>query len=168
MNRILVTLSAVIDPEQKLIESTVVDKYVSFVTSTVVPKPFTLEDITTATKQNKNLQILKQFILKNEWKYMDNKQYDLETLKLLKQYQKFRELLTVNIQYDIILKDNRTALPTIFHRTAVKLAHVGHQGVQKTKALIRSKVFIIGIAKALEDEINNGIACQSTGWLTPS
>ena len=60
---------------------------------------------------------------------MDKKQYDVETLKLLKQYQKFKELLTVNIQYDIILKDNCIVLPTVFHRTA----HVGHQGVQKQK-----------------------------------
>ena len=29
---------------------------------------------------------------------MDKKQYDVETLKLLKQYEKFKELLTVNIQ----------------------------------------------------------------------
>ena len=86
---------------------------------------------------------------------MDKKQYDVETLKLLKQYQKFKELLTVNIQYDIILKDNRIVLPTVFHRTAVKRAHVGHQGVQKTKALMRSKVFFIGMHKAIEDEINN-------------
>ena len=144
-----------------------VDKCVNFVTSTAVPKSFTLEDITTATKQDKVLQILKQPILNNEWESMDKKQYDVETLKLLKQYQKSQELLTVNIQYDIILTDNHIALPTIFHRTAVKLAHVGHQGVQKTKALMRSKVFFIGMDKAIEDEINNCIACQSTGWPTP-
>ena len=155
------------DREQELIERTEVDKYVNFVTSTAVPKSFTLEDIATATKQDKVLQILKQTILNNEWKSMDKKQYDVETLKLLKQYQKFKELLTVNIQYDIILKDNRIVLPTIFHHTAVKLAHVGHQGVQKTKALMRSKIFFIGMDKAIEDEINNCIACQSTGRPTP-
>ena len=82
---------------------------------------------------------------------MDKKQYDAETLKLLKQYQKFKEPLTVNIQYDIILKDNRIILPTIFPRTAVKLAHVGHQGAPKKKALMRSKVFLIGMDKAIED-----------------
>ena len=155
------------DREQKLIESAEVDKYVNFVTSTAVPRLFTSEDIATAAKQDKVLQILKQTILNNEWKSMDKKQYDVETLKLLKQYQKFKELLTVNIQYDIILKDHRIVLPTIFHRTAVKLAHVGHQGVQKTKALMRSKVFFIGMDKAIEDEINNCIACQSTGRPTP-
>ena len=146
------------DREQKLIESTEVDKYEHFVTSTAVPKSFSSEDITTATKQDKVVQILKQTILNNEWKCVDKKQYDLETLKLIKQYQNFKEVLTVNIQYDIILKDNHIVLPTIFHRTAVKLAHVGHQGVQKTKALMRSKVFFIGMDRAIKDEINNCIA----------
>ena len=32
---------------------------------------------------------------------------------------------------------------------------------------MRSKVFFIGMDKAIEDEINNCIACQSTGRLTP-
>ena len=45
---------------------------------------------------------------------MDKKQYDIETLELLKKYEKLKELLTVNIQYDIILKD-RIVLPTVFH-----------------------------------------------------
>ena len=42
--------------------------------------------------------------------------------------------MTVNIQYDIILKDNHIVLLTIFHHIAVKLAHVGHPGVQKNKS----------------------------------
>ena len=121
------------DREQKLIESAEVDKYVNFVTSTAVPRLFTSEDIATAAKQDKVLQILKQTILNNEWKSMDKKQYDVETLKLLKQYQKFKELLTVNIQYDIILKDNRIVLPTVFHRTAVKLAHLSIKVCKKQK-----------------------------------
>ena len=70
--------------QRRLIESTVVDKYVNFVTSTAVLKAFILEDVATATKQEKVLQFLKQTILNNEWKCMDKKQYDVETLKLLK------------------------------------------------------------------------------------
>ena len=57
-------------------------------------------------------------------------------MKLLKPNKKFKELLTVNIQYNIILKDNHIVLPLIFHRNALKLAHIGHLGVQKTKALM--------------------------------
>ena len=54
------------DREQKLIESTEVDKYVNFVTSTALPKSFTSENIATTTKQDKVLQILKQTILNNK------------------------------------------------------------------------------------------------------
>ena len=68
---------------------------------------------------------------------MDNKQFDLESLNLLKLHREFKELLTVKIQYDIILNDNfhdnHTVLFTVFHRTSVKLAGVGHQSVKKQK-----------------------------------
>ena len=64
---------------------------------------------------------------------MDKKQYDVEILKLLKQYQKFKELLTANIQYDIILKDNRIVLPTTFHRTAVTLLMLDIKVCKKQK-----------------------------------
>ena len=93
---------------------------------------------------------LVEHLLNNEWKSMDKTQYDIKTLKLLKQYQQFKELLKVNIQYDIILKVSRIVLPTIFHCSAVKLSHVGHQGVQKTKALMRSTVFLSPWIKQLK------------------
>ena len=67
-----------------------VDKYLNFVTSTAVPKSFTLEDIKTAPKQDKVLQILKQTILNNEWKCMDKKQYDVETFKVIKTISKIQ------------------------------------------------------------------------------
>ena len=47
------------------------------------------------------------------------------------------------------------------------LYFIVHQGVRKTKALIRSKVFFIAMDKAIEDEINNCVACQSTDRPTP-
>ena len=64
---------------------------------------------------------------------MDKNHYHVETLKLLKQNQKSKELLTVNIQYDIILKDNHIVLPPLFHRIAGKLADVGHEMCKKRK-----------------------------------
>ena len=70
--------------------------------------------------------------------------------------------MTVNILYDTILKDNRSVLPSIFHRIAVKVAHVGHQGVKKTKDLMKRKVCFIDMLEAIEDEIDNCISCQST------
>ena len=67
----------------------------------------------------------------------------------------------------MIIKDNRIILPEIFHKTSVKLAHIGHQGIQKTKALMRSKVFFLGMDNAIENEITNCVPCQATGQSNP-
>ena len=58
-------------------------------------------------------------------------------------------------------------LPEIFHKTSVKLAHIGHQGIQKTKALMWSKVFFLGMDNAIKKEITNCVPCQATGWSNP-
>ena len=73
----------------------------------------------------------------------------------------------INLENDIILKDNRIIFPEIFHQTSLKLAHIGHQGIQKTKALIRSKVFFLGMDNAIENEITNCVPCQATGQSNP-
>ena len=61
-----------------------------------------------------------------------------------------------------ILKDNRIIFPEIFYKTSVKLAHIGHLGIQKAKALMRSKVFFLGMDNAMENEIINCVPCQAT------
>ena len=55
-------------------------------------------------------------------------------------------------------------LPKVYQKFAITLAHQGHQGILKTKALLRSKVFFFNMDKLVEEEIQNCIACQS---LTP-
>ena len=60
--------------------------------------------------------------------------------------------LTISTDNDLILKSNRIVLPIPYQRIAVKLAHIGHLGVVKTKALLRSKSYFPGMDKAVEDE----------------
>ena len=67
----------------------------------------------------------------------------------------------MNDEHNIILKDNRIVLPKVYHGIAVKLAHQGHQGLVKSKSLLRSKSFFIGMDKMVEHEISNCIACQA-------
>ena len=55
-------------------------------------------------------------------------------------------------------------LPKVYLKIAITLAHHGHQGIIKTKALLRSKVFFFNMNKLVEEEIGNCITCQS---LTP-
>ena len=55
----------------------------------------------------------------------------------------------------------------MFHKTLVKLDHIGHLGIQKTKALMQSKVFFLGMDNAIENEITNCVPCQATGLSNP-
>ena len=58
-------------------------------------------------------------------------------------------------------------MPGIFHKTSVKLAHIRHQGIQRTKSLIRSKVFSLGMDNGIKNEITNCVPCQATGRSNP-
>ena len=118
----------------------------------------------------------------NDWNLLEKLKFDNETLNLLKLYRKFKDTLTINLENvffffffffyqnffffsdnDIILTDNCIVLPEIFHKTPVKLTHTGHQGIQKTKALMRIKFFFLGMDNAIENEITTGLPCQATG-----
>ena len=64
--------------------------------------------------------------------------FDNETFNVLKRHRKLKDTLTKNV--DKFLKESRIILPEIIHKTSVKLAHIRYQGIQKTKAIMQSKV----------------------------
>ena len=62
----------------------------------------------------------------------------------------------MNCQYcnGIVLRGcNRIIIPTSLRSKAIDLAHIGHQGIMKTK-LLREKVWFPGIDKMAEEKIN--------------
>ena len=149
--------------EKRQADENIYKKHDNFVTTTAIPKSLTTDNISTATKQDKFLQNICQRIENNDWNLLEKLNFDNETFNLLKRYRKFKDTLTINLDNDIILKDNRIILPEIFHKTSVKLAHIGHQGIQKTKALLRSKVFFVGMDNAIKNKITNCVPCQAIG-----
>ena len=61
----------------------------------------------------------------------------------------------------MILKGNRLVIPTNLVQKAVDLAHASHQGIVKTKKLIREKVWFPGIDKTVEDKVKSCLPCQA-------
>ncbi len=51
-------------------------------------------------------------------------------------------------------------IPKELQRRVVDLAHEGHQGITKTKALLREKVWFPGINKMVEERVKSCLACQ--------
>ena len=61
----------------------------------------------------------------------------------------------------IILRGSTILIPTSLRQRVLELAHGGHQGIVKTKTLIRSRVWFPGIDQAVEHLIKTCIACQA-------
>jgi hypothetical protein len=64
---------------------------------------------------------------------------DIRELKLLRNV---KDELTVSNDKNIILRDTRIVIPKSLRADAIRLAHVGHQGIVKTKSLMREKVYL--------------------------
>lgn len=55
-------------------------------------------------------------------------------------------------------------LPTALRKRALlALAHEGLQGIVKTKALVREKIWFPGLKAAVEHQISNCLLCQAVG-----
>ena len=61
---------------------------------------------------------------------------------------------------DIILRDRWIMIPHSLQQRVVSLAHMGHQGIVKTKSLIRKKVWLPYIDVLVEKEVRKCHACQ--------
>ena len=68
----------------------------------------------------------------------------------------------------IILRGSRIVLPETLKQRAVDLAHETHQGLTKTKALIREKIWFPDIDKLVKNTVDRCIACQATSRPNPS
>ena len=98
-----------------------------------IPKAVTLSEILETTKNDPVLQKLTNCLQQNKWT-KDHK---------LKQFFKVKDQLT--IKSGIILKDLKIVIPKELQKRVLKIAHEGHQGMTKTKLIVRGKVWWPGI-----------------------
>ena len=70
----------------------------------------------------------------------------------------------------LILRNHRLVLPHSLQNKAVDRAHTDHQGIVKTKMLLREKVWFPSIDKLVEEKVKTCLPCQAatTGTLTNS
>jgi len=60
----------------------------------------------------------------------------------------------------ILLKGDRIVMPDSLKHRIVSIAHQGHQGIVRTKQLLRQYVWFSGMEKAVEEAIRDCTACQ--------
>ena len=142
---------------------TVADAYVHFLTAHAVPKAMTLFEIQEATKNDPTLQRLADIIRTNQWDSISkitDVNIDLAELKL---FSKLKHELTLNETSHVILRDTRLVMPSSLRQKAIGIAHEGHQGLVKTKRLLRTKIWFPQIDKMVKHMIDKCLPCQATG-----
>ena len=136
------------------------EEYVNFIADTSIPVAMTLEEVKSATCSDPLLQMVCGLVRSGRW-YEVKQISDEHTRGTLTQYRNVKNKLTVNGDGSLILFNNRIVIPTMLQKKAVRLAHEGHQGIVKTKALARSKIWFPGMDQALEEAIQACIPCQA-------
>ena len=104
---------------------------------TSTPKALTVQEIKEATKADATLQAVSKAIETANWQE-GPKQSDVDSVAYTA-WQKVKEELIVGVTAQIILRGTRIAVPRKLQEHVVNLAHEGHQGVVKTKSLLRER-----------------------------
>ncbi len=131
------------------------EEYVNFVSRYAVPKAMTIKEIKDATNTDRTLQAVRAAIRTNHW-----------DVDLARPFKNVKDELTVNSD-NIVLRGTRIVIPSALQQRAVDLAHDAHQGLVKTKSLLREKVWFPGIDKITKDTVEKCIPCQATGKANP-
>jgi len=135
-------------------EPNLAEGYVNYVSINAVPNAMTLEEIKQETKHDAEMQAVIKAVETDQWSAPEVQDY-----KNLK-----KELSVFN---GLVLRRNRIVMPSNLRSKAVDQAHGIHQGIVKTKQLIRDKVWFPGIEKLAEEKVKNCLSCQAATPKSP-
>ena len=139
-------------------EEKIAEEYINYISVNGIPKAMSLKDVKRETIKDPTLQAVSSALQTGKWyKYKHAAEVNSELFQL---FERVKSELTV--AGDILLKGSKLVLPETLHHQAVVLGHEGHQGIVKTKALIREKVWFPGLDKAVDEMVKSCLACQAS------
>ena len=151
-----------VSPAQKVTkhEKTVADEYVSFLIDHDIPKAMTKTEISEATRRDPTLQAVKLAIVTNSWQIPKQSAHiDIASFLIFKT---IRDELSFCDETDILLRCEKIVIPRSLQTKVIEIAHEGHQGLIKTKKLLREKVWFPYIDRSVESKVKSCLACQAT------
>ena len=117
-----------------------------------------IEVIRQYTTEDATLQaVIKAFHSDNWYLYRNEPNVDKQ---IFDRCHLLRQELSASPDYDLLLRDTCIVILSSLQQNVVDLAHMGHQGIVKTKALLREKVWFYNIDSLVEDAVKNCLTCQ--------
>ena len=123
-------------------ETAETEHYVAYIARNAVPKAMTLKEVELATSQDRVLQAVMACIMSGRWHQPPSN----VSLAELSRYEN--------------IKNEQNAVPATIQNRTVEIAHEGHLGIVKTKALMRLKVWFPSMDKLVEANVKSCLACQ--------
>lgn len=114
----------------------IAEDYLKYICNRAVPKAMTLQEVKSEIEKDISLQAFIKAI-ESDW-LSDPK---------VQEYRKVKDKLLV--YKGTVLRGNRIVVLNTLRDRAVELVHVGHQGIVKTKGVIREKVWFHGVDRCL-------------------
>ena len=130
------------------------EDHISFITRNAVPKAVTLSEVESATATDPVLQAVMSAMKSGCW----HKAPPGVSLSELSRYEQVKEQLTCTDS--VLLKSDRLVVPAALQERIVDIAHEGHLGIVKTKALLREKVWFPCMDKMVETKVKACLPCQ--------
>ena len=131
-------------PADERDDTEVTEYHVAYIVRNAVPKTMTLNEVKLATARDPVLQAVMTCIESGRW---HNPPPDV-SLADLSRYENVQNELTCTDT--VLLKANRIVIPATLQSKTVEIAHEGHLGIVKTKALMREKVWFPSMDKLIK------------------
>ena len=132
------------------------EQYVNFIAPSSIPRAMKIEDVKQATEDDDMMQRVIKLCCNGRWF-----QIQKTDVAMLREYYSVRDELTVTDD-NILVRGKNVVIPASLINQVVALAHEGHQGIVKTKELLRSKVWLPQMNDIAETAVRRCFACQCT------
>ena len=137
------------------------EHYVNALASVATPIALTVDEVKHETAKDVTLQAVIRLVQTNTWHDIAQYRGTEVSYECLLSFSKVRDTLTVNESADLVMRDYQIVIPSTLQKRVVELAHEGPQGMSKTKALLRTKMWFPGIDAAVEESVKRCIPCQA-------
>ena len=137
-----------VDEHNFIGEST--DDFIAFIVNSSIPKALSVREVRYQTQNDDVLNKVIENLCTGSWDNLDEKLKPFEMIK--------NELTCVN--GNLVLRGNRLVIPDSLQQHVIGLAHEGHQGMVKTKMLLRDKVWFPKMDMMCENMIKTCHQCQ--------
>ena len=137
----------------------VAEQYVNFVAESCGSAALTLADVCNAAANDKAYSKALELVQSGKWHVVKDLNDSSIDIGELKEIGSVRDELASHPS-GLLLKGAKIVLPKGLREQAISIAHEGHQGMNRTKSFIRSKVWFPGINEQVENAIRNCTACQ--------